>query len=365
MASSSVSLELCPVVPENLPTTVTRSAGIIKDARELLGPRLNKLWLRAFQQLTGLRLHILWHDPLENLRGSEMGVLCPTAIRRFQSIINMPAKCQDCLKRRWDPKAHPDGHDRPFKGPCGAISFWTHLRVREAGVLTLVLQGSVGRRLAASRGTIVSQLAPWLRSNAANGRTVSSQSPFSRAVALLKMMFHDLETTIQCSFIRRELETARLRLRNLEAEDARLQRELRLRAPRIPERRVSGGSGSHREQIVQRMLDYVHTHYQHPLQLGDIARALEMNACYLSTLFSHTLGVTFHHYLDELRLTAAKELLRDPVRRVREVAYAVGYASAGSFRSVFRSRTGIAPSAWRGEHMTLRTTRTGSRSRKL
>jgi transcriptional regulator GlxA family with amidase domain len=177
------------------------------------------------------------------------------------------------------------------------------------------------------------------------------------------MMFHDLETTIQCSSIRRELEIARLRLRNLEAEDARLQRELRLRAPRIPESRGCAGTGSHSEQIVQLMLDHMHLHYRQPLQLGDVAKALEMNACYLSTLFSRTLGVTFHYYLDELRLAAAKELLRDPIRRVREVAYAVGYASAGSFRSAFRSKNGIAPSAWRDEQTAVRATPTGPKSR--
>jgi two-component system response regulator YesN len=101
---------------------------------------------------------------------------------------------------------------------------------------------------------------------------------------------------------------------------------------------------------VQRALEYVHTNCHRPLQLGDVADALKMNACYLSSLFSHTLRMTFHHYLIELRLAEAKKLLLDPACRVCEVACAVGYASAESFRCAFKAGTGMPPSAWRNNH---------------
>jgi AraC-like DNA-binding protein len=155
---------------------------------------------------------------------------------------------------------------------------------------------------------------------------------------------------VQASLLRRELEAAQLRLKNLETEDARLRKELRQHAPGIPESRKPPGDGNHSEQIVQRMLEYVHMNYQRPLQLGDVAGALKMNACYLSSLFSHTLGVTFHYYLNKIRLAKAKELLRDPVYRVCEAACALGYASAESFRSSFKTEIGMSPSAWRNGH---------------
>ena len=72
-----------------------------------------------------------------------------------------------------------------------------------------------------------------------------------------------------------------------------------------------------------------------------------MNAAYVSSLFYTATGVTFHHYLEEFRLAKAKELLRDPVKRVCEVACAVGYANPNHFRDVFKARVGIAPSVWR------------------
>jgi two-component system response regulator YesN len=95
------------------------------------------------------------------------------------------------------------------------------------------------------------------------------------------------------------------------------------------------------------MLDFVHQHYHRPVGLGELASAMRMNASYLSALFSQTTGVTFHHFLEEVRLSKAKELLRDPRNRVSEAARAAGYASPDSFRHAFKAHEGLSPEAWR------------------
>jgi len=115
----------------------------------------------------------------------------------------------------------------------------------------------------------------------------------------------------------------------------------------IPALYAQRPGGSHRQQLVQRMLVYIHEHYSQPMQLGDLAEGMNLNANYVSSLFSATTGVTFHHYLEEFRLARAKDLLRDPLKRVCEVAYAVGYPNPNYFRNVFRARIGVSPSAWR------------------
>ena len=95
------------------------------------------------------------------------------------------------------------------------------------------------------------------------------------------------------------------------------------------------------------MFNYVHQHYFRPIGLGDLASAMKMNASYLSALFSQTTGVTFHHFLEEVRLSKVKELLRDPRNLVCDVACATGYASPDSFRHAFKAHEGISPEAWR------------------
>jgi len=74
---------------------------------------------------------------------------------------------------------------------------------------------------------------------------------------------------------------------------------------------------------------------------------MKMNASYLSALFSQTTGATFHHFLEEVRLSKARELLRDPRNRIGDVARASGYASLDAFRHAFKAHEGLSPEAWR------------------
>jgi two-component system response regulator YesN len=95
------------------------------------------------------------------------------------------------------------------------------------------------------------------------------------------------------------------------------------------------------------MLDYMHQHSSCPINLNELALAMNRNPSYLSALFSQTTGVPFHQYLEDIRLSRARELLRDPRNRICEVARAAGYASPDAFRHAFRAHEGLSPSAWR------------------
>jgi len=143
------------------------------------------------------------------------------------------------------------------------------------------------------------------------------------------------------------LENALRRLNSTQTEAARPRGELRHRLPGLPESTVQPGLGSHARNLVDAMLDYVHQNYHRPIGLDELASAMKMNASYLSALFSQTTGVTFHHLLEEVRLSKAKELLRDPRHRVGEVASSAGYASPDAFRHAFKAHEGLSPEAWR------------------
>jgi two-component system response regulator YesN len=108
----------------------------------------------------------------------------------------------------------------------------------------------------------------------------------------------------------------------------------------------------HDHGVVRSMLDHIHAHFQRPLRLADLAAVLNMNASYLSSLFSSTMAVTFHRYLADLRLAKAKELLRDPAWHICEIAAATGHSSPSHFDNAFKARVGCSPSAWRASAST-------------
>jgi AraC-like DNA-binding protein len=287
---------------------------VFKECQRLLRRWLREPALRLIRQLTGLRLHVLWHGPLDLLGPGAMAALCPMARQRRSA----KDCCESCLRRRWRTTLTTDNQGGRFVGRCGISNFCASVRVERVCPLTLALHA-----------------------------TVEQRTQFRRAVALTRLILHDLDSTARAQVVGIRLENASRRLSAIETEVTHLRGELRRRLPGLPESTVEPWLGSHAQRLVDAMLGYVRHHGSRPIGLKDMALAMNMNASYLSTVFSQTTGVTFHHYLEEVRMSKAKELLRDPRNRVGEVACASGYSGLDSFRHAFKAREGVSPEAWR------------------
>ena len=317
------------------------------ECQDLFRKQLGEPMLRLIPQLTGLRLHVLWHRPLDFQGPGEMPVLCPMARQRTGAKGRRPnpdIRCRGCLQRCWKPALSAANQGRQFIGPCGITNFCACLQVDKVCPLTLVLQAAVAPHSPSphrvSRGGNT-------RFRAEHAGEPVSPAAFHHAMALARLILHDLESTARARMAGSGLANALGRLSNTRTEATRLRGELRHRLPGLPESTVQPRLGSHAQKIVEAMLDYVHRHGHRPISLDEVASAMKMNASYLSALFSQTTGVTFHHFLEEVRLSKARELLRDPRNRVGEVARAVGYASPDAFRHTFKAHEGLSPEAWR------------------
>jgi AraC-like DNA-binding protein len=315
-----------------------------KECQDLFRTRLAGSLHRIIAQLTGLRLHVLWHGPLDFQGSGAMPVLCPIARQRAGAKGRQTKCCESCLRRRWNLTLHPADRGRRFIGQCGITNFRACLHVDEACPLTLVLQARVASRSRSLHRVSQRRNTRFWAKHA--GKPVSPAA-FHDAVTLVRLILHDLESTAQARMAGSGLENALRRLNSTQTEAARPRGELRHRLPGLPESTVQPGLGSHARNLVDAMLDYVHQNYHRPIGLDELASAMKMNASYLSALFSQTTGVTFHHLLEEVRLSKAKELLRDPRHRVGEVASSAGYASPDAFRHAFKAHEGLSPEAWR------------------
>ena len=71
------------------------------------------------------------------------------------------------------------------------------------------------------------------------------------------------------------------------------------------------------------------------------------NATYFSDVFKRKSGKNFSDYLTEVRMTAAKELLRNTRKTIYEVAEAVGYKDAKYFSQQFTRYAGMKPTEYR------------------
>lgn len=99
---------------------------------------------------------------------------------------------------------------------------------------------------------------------------------------------------------------------------------------------------------VQQALDFLSLHYRDSsIRLDDIARAAGLQFQHFSRVFSQHLGTSPMRYLREMRLDNARYLLRNTSMLVEEVAFSVGFNDALYFSRVFRTATGLSPTAWR------------------
>ena len=98
--------------------------------------------------------------------------------------------------------------------------------------------------------------------------------------------------------------------------------------------------------------ELLHARYRERMSLGELAAAVGLSDFHFLRAYRQAFGQTPHQHLTRLRLEQAKRALArgEPVT---EVCFDVGYASLGSFSSLFSRATGRSPRAWQREVRTL------------
>ena len=130
-------------------------------------------------------------------------------------------------------------------------------------------------------------------------------------------------------------------------EQAETEAQLKAVAP-MAETLAENTSGDRMGLLMANVQNYLqHNYMLYDGSLATISHILRIDPSYFSMLFKKSFGVNFVDYLTELRIEAAKDLLRDPFLTTAEVAGRVGYESANYFARVFKKNTGLTPTEFR------------------
>jgi AraC-like DNA-binding protein len=84
-----------------------------------------------------------------------------------------------------------------------------------------------------------------------------------------------------------------------------------------------------------------------PRSIAGIAAALQMSPSHLIRQFEAVFGMTPHQFRIASRLDRARRLLASGQYSVTDVCMEVGFSSLGSFSTLFLTRVGETPSAYR------------------
>lgn len=104
----------------------------------------------------------------------------------------------------------------------------------------------------------------------------------------------------------------------------------------------------HSDEQLERLETYIGSHFQQPeLSVELVSRECGISLPRISSLLKQKYQMNFKQYLNDVRITESKRLLKETDRTITEIAYAVGYNSIPHFNRVFRQLTESTPTEFR------------------
>lgn len=93
--------------------------------------------------------------------------------------------------------------------------------------------------------------------------------------------------------------------------------------------------------------DYLDTHYTEKVSLDALADRFFISKFYLARVFKEQYGVSINTYIQNLRITKAKQMLRFTDKKLEDIGYQCGLGAPHYFSRVFKQIEGVTPSEFR------------------
>ena len=98
---------------------------------------------------------------------------------------------------------------------------------------------------------------------------------------------------------------------------------------------------------IETVIDYIESHLDEKIDLEKVSEAIHYSKYHLHRMFTNTVGMTLHDYVQRRQLTEAAKLLIFSVKPIIEVAFLCGYESQQAFSSAFKSMYKETPAQYR------------------
>ncbi len=113
---------------------------------------------------------------------------------------------------------------------------------------------------------------------------------------------------------------------------------------------LPGQRGKHYSARVAGVINHIHAHYDKDLSLNMMAKLYHTSLAYLSRLFTLEVGVSFKHYLTQLRFERSVNEMAQTERPLYQIVQDNGFTSTRNFTKLFKKQYGVTPHHFREEY---------------
>lgn len=106
-------------------------------------------------------------------------------------------------------------------------------------------------------------------------------------------------------------------------------------------------SKAHGDREILAAQEWLDGKFPGAVAIGELAARAGLGERTFMRRFKKATGDTPHHYIQQLRIAAARKLLETTAETIDGITRQTGYEDVGSFRKLFRKHTGLSPAAYR------------------
>lgn len=101
------------------------------------------------------------------------------------------------------------------------------------------------------------------------------------------------------------------------------------------------------DPVVQKMVSILKHNICRPRLLDYLSEQMELSKDYMGKRFRSIVGITISEYCTRLKMEQAKTMLTGTAKKVYEISGELGYTTVDYFTGLFKSYTGVTPTAYR------------------
>ena len=94
---------------------------------------------------------------------------------------------------------------------------------------------------------------------------------------------------------------------------------------------------------IEQVIDYIENHLSEKIDLETVSTTVNYSKYHLHRMFTETVGLTIHDYVQRRQLTEAAKLLVFSDKPIIEIAFICGYESQQSFTTAFTAMYKTSP----------------------